>query len=233
MLNKSTYRELKAKVTIKECNEKMLEIPRIFARFEPHPYQKLGAPYGDRSPYFLRSNVVTRLEKAQERLTALKTGCRLKIFDAYRPLAVQRFMINHDTNRVSKEKYGSSFSTLTLSEQNKVSEIIIHFWSPIGDEIHLNPPPHATGGALDLTIVDAKGIALDMGSAIDELVEASDSDYYFNSDTQEQKNRELLVEVMHYAGFTQLPTEWWHFSYGDQIWAVDNGRDVALYGVIS
>jgi len=233
MLNKSTYRELKAKVTIKECNEKMLEIPRIFARFEPHPYQKLGAPYGDRSPYFLRSNVVTRLEKVQERLTTLKTGHRLKIFDAYRPLSVQNFMIKYDTNRISQEKYSRSFEELTFSEQNHVTEIIAYFWSPVSNETHLNPPPHATGGALDLTIVNAKGVALDMGSAIDELTEASESDYYLNSDTQAEKNRELLVEVMNYAGFTQLPTEWWHFSYGDQIWAVDNGSVDALYGIVN
>jgi len=233
MLDKRSYRSLKAKVTIKECNEKMLEIPSTFARFDPHPYQKLGAPYGDKSPFFLRSNVVKRLEKAQERLTALKNGYRLKIFDAYRPLSVQNFMIKYDINRISQEKYSRSFEELTLSEQNHITEIIAYFWSPISDETHLNPPPHATGGALDLTIVDAKGIALDMGSEIDELVEVSDSDYYLNSDTQEQKNRELLVEVMSYAWFTQLPTEWWHFSYGDQIWAVDNGRDVALYGTIS
>ncbi len=233
MLNKTTYRELKAKITINECHEKMLEIPSIFSSFTPHPYQKLGAPYSDKSPFFLREEVIFRLEKAQERLQVLKHGCRLKIFDAYRPLGVQKFMIEYDTNRVAQERYGSSFDVLTLSEQERVEKVVSHFWSPISDDVALNPPPHSTGGALDLTIVDSNGVALDMGTQIDELVDASESDYYYNSGTDYQKNRELLVEVMEYAGFVQLPTEWWHFSYGDQIWAVGKNRVDAKYGKVS
>ncbi|MFM7652374.1 MAG: D-alanyl-D-alanine dipeptidase, partial [Vulcanococcus sp.] len=32
------------------------------------------------------------------------------------------------------------------------------------------------------------------------------------------------------AGFEQHPNEWWHFSYGDQLWAWRAGQDVACYG---
>jgi D-alanyl-D-alanine dipeptidase len=233
MLNKTTYRELKAKIIIKECDEKLLEIPSTFTRFTPHLYQKLDAPYGDKSPFFLREEVIVRLEKAQKRLQTLQRGYRLKIFDAYRPLSVQRFMIEYDTQRIAREKYGSSFELLTLSEQDKVQKVVSHFWSPISNDVDLNPPPHSTGGALDLTIVDGAGVVLDMGTEIDELVDASESDYYLNSNTGYQKNRELLVEVMLYAGFVQLPTEWWHFSYGDQIWALDKGRVDAIYGLVN
>ena len=78
-----------------------------------------------------------------------------------------------------------------------------------------------------------------MGTKIDELRDESESDYYSKRSEENiyKINRNLLLDVMSYAGFTQLPTEWWHFSYGDQIWAVENSLSAevlinAKYGVI-
>ena len=230
MLDKSTYRALKQEISILESGEEIQEIPSDFLRFTPHPYQKLGAPYGKESPFFLRREVLRLLLFAQERLHSLKRGYRLKIFDAYRPLSVQKFMIEYDTDRVSLDIFGTAFKELSNANSLEVQRVVSHFWSPISDRVELSPPPHSTGGALDLTIVDKNGIELDMGTKIDELIDASASDYYEHSQTLYQKNRELLVEVMSDAGFTQLPTEWWHFSYGDQIWALDKTED-AKYGI--
>jgi D-alanyl-D-alanine dipeptidase len=209
MLHVDTYRILKQKIIIKECHEKILEIPKLFARFTPHPYLHVDAPYGSKSPFYLRSTVIEHLHVAQEKLSALKAGYKLKIFDAYRPLEVQKYMIEYDTLRYSKE----------IAEK---------FWSPISCDVASNPPPHSTGGALDLTIVDENGIELNMGTNIDEFVEAAQSD--FNSlNATCRENRDLLFEVMNIAGFTSLPTEWWHFSYGDQIWAVDEADKNSLH----
>jgi len=33
-------------------------------------------------------------------------------------------------------------------------------------------------------------------------------------------------------GFAQHPNEWWHFSYGDQLWAWKNKKANAIYGII-
>ena len=44
--------------------------------------------------------------------------------------------------------------------------------------------------------------------------------------------RNLLREVMNKFGFAQHPNEWWHFSYGDQLWAWKNKKANALYGKI-
>jgi len=210
LLNKKTYRDLKKKIIIKECGEKLLELSDDFARFNPHQYMLLNAPYGNKSPFFIREDVLKRLKIAQKKLNSLKAGYRLKIFDAYRPLEVQKFMIDYDTKRFSKE-------------------IAQKFWSPICDDVKLNPPPHSTGAALDLTIVDEADMELDMGTKIDEFVKES------HADAIENDNRKLLVLVMNFADFVQLPTEWWHFSYGDQIWAVDklenNFNIEAKYGI--
>jgi len=230
MLDKTTYRALKQKVAIKECGEKLVEISAEFLRFSPHPYEKLNAPYSGKSPFFLRESVVSCLLKAQERLDSLKRGYRLKIFDGLRPISVQRFMIEYDTNKIALERFNTAFKELSDEQKKEVDNTVSYFWSPINDNIELSPPPHSTGGALDLSIVDADGIELDMGTDIDELVDASESNYYEGSGTLYESNRKLLVEVMTFAGFTQLPTEWWHFSYGDQIWALDN-KTLAKYGI--
>ena len=237
MLDKSTYRALKQKIKIAESYEEILEIPSCFARFTPHSYEKLNAPYGNKSPFYLRSGVIDRLYLAQEKLETLQSGYRLKIFDAYRPLSVQRFMIEYDTNRIANEKFATAFKALSKEKQMEVEGVIAHFWSPISDRVELGPPPHSTGGALDLTIIDSSGVELKMGTSIDALVDASESDYYDGSNTVYDRNRNLLVEVMSFAGFIQLPTEWWHFSYGDQIWAVDKGENLervvtAKYGLM-
>jgi len=42
----------------------------------------------------------------------------------------------------------------------------------------------------------------------------------------------LLKEIMLKFGFAQHPNEWWHFSYGDQLWAWKYKKPKALYGKI-
>lgn len=32
------------------------------------------------------------------------------------------------------------------------------------------------------------------------------------------RDRQLLNEVMNHSGLARHPNEWWHFSYGDQLW---------------
>ena len=44
--------------------------------------------------------------------------------------------------------------------------------------------------------------------------------------------RNLLKEIMVKYEFVQHPNEWWHFSYGDQLWAWKNKKACALYGKI-
>ena len=53
-------------IEIIECNEALIEIPLSdFAVESPHPYEKLGATYGERSQYFLRESIVEFLINAQ------------------------------------------------------------------------------------------------------------------------------------------------------------------------
>ena len=47
------------------------------------------------------------------------------------------------------------------------------------------------------------------------------------------RDRELLNQVMTHRGFVRHPNEWWHFSYGDQLWAWISNEETAIYvGVV-
>ena len=101
------------------------------------------------------------------------------------------------------------------------------------------PSPHATGGAVDLTLRWRGGDALWMGSLFDDAspiahlahFETLQPQWSFSAE-EARANRRLLYWLMVEAGFATNPNEWWHFSYGDQMWAQATGADAALYGGI-
>lgn len=70
---------------------------------------------------------------------------------------------------------------------------------------------HSRGTALDLTLVGPDGEPLDMGTGFDEMVAASG---HFHPGLPEavQRNRLLLLGVMHAAGFSSIASEWWHYE---------------------
>ncbi|HMO41314.1 MAG TPA: D-alanyl-D-alanine dipeptidase [Saprospiraceae bacterium] len=71
---------------------------------------------------------------------------------------------------------------------------------------------HNRGSAVDLTIVDARGKELDMGTDYDYFGKEGHHDY---TDLPKPviKNRELLRQTMLDFGFQWIRTEWWHYSY--------------------
>jgi D-alanyl-D-alanine dipeptidase len=229
-------------VPIQECHEPLVAIPLdMFASEFPHPYVKLATPYGDKSPYYLRQSVLERLIQAQHMLQQIRPGWQIQIFDAYRPIAVQQFMVNYMFNQVLVEK-SLCIDCLTEAERQEILEQVYQFWAvPSLDPT--TPPPHSTGAAIDITLVDQIGQVIDMGSAIDEMSPRSEPSYYAAVDKcqlewQFQQNRQILYQTMTHAGFEQHPQEWWHFSYGDQLWAwlvhqkQAEYSPIACYGVV-
>lgn len=209
-------------IPIAECGEPLVPIPlEQFTVELPHPYEKLGASYGERSPYHLRKSVVDALVKAQYLLKKRYPGWRIKIFDAYRPVGVQQFMVNY-TFDSAIEAQGLYPELLSPQQRQRIWEQVYQIWAIPTLDPH-TPPPHSTGAAIDVTLVDDKGRTLNMGSEIDELSERVHPNYYVNStkisEIQYHRQRQLLYQVMIAAGFRRHPGEWWHFSLGDQMWA--------------
>jgi D-alanyl-D-alanine dipeptidase len=92
-------------------------------------------------------------------------------------------------------------------------------------------PPHSTGGAIDLSIIGPDGRQLDMGTHLGRFNETTHTNSNKISGLA-RKNRNLLIKVMTRAGFINYPTEWWHWSYGDQYWAAALKKKSSIYGGI-
>ncbi|MCW5945838.1 MAG: M15 family metallopeptidase [Fimbriimonadales bacterium] len=166
----------------------------------------------------LRQSVAERLCAAA---LALPKGYRLLVLEGWRPVHIQRRMWLGAYRRW-KEKHPDWSETALKRLTNR-------FTAPLDERV---PPPHTTGGAIDLRLADAKGRPLDMRSPFDSLDKRM-----FPFDAKgiseiARKHRMILKEAMESAGITNYPSEYWHWSFGDQGWAYRGGHDYALYGQI-
>lgn len=223
-------------VPIVDSDEPLLPLPAALLRLEPHPYVAVGAPYGaGQCPFQLRQGVVQRLLEAQAWLQQQQPTWRLAIVDGWRPLAVQRHMVNY---AIAEQCQIQAVDPAVPSPQLAAIQAEVgRFWAPPSDD-PTTPPPHSTGAAVDLTIATGSGAVLDMGGAIDAIGAVSEPDHYAQralaspqgSEALWHNRRHLLQASMASAGFCQHPNEWWHFSWGDQLWAWRGGHPQACYG---
>ena len=165
-----------------------------------------------------RAGAAERLARAEKLLPA---GLRLLVVEAYRPAGLQRELFEGYREELAKLNPHHTAEQLRTAASRYVS-----------------PPelgPHTAGAAIDLTLCDAEGRELDMGTPMNANPEQSGGRCYTDAEGLEPRvveNRAILVEAMHSAGFVNYPTEWWHFSYGDRYWALLSQRPEAVYGPI-
>jgi D-alanyl-D-alanine dipeptidase len=100
-------------------------------------------------------------------------------------------------------------------------------WNHNPDPEFLTDPrrgsPHSRGVAVDLTLIDAKGAELEMGTAFDDFTAHS---HHGNTEInpEAQRNRHLLMGIMSTAGWDFYRNEWWHYQL------FNARRDYALFG---
>ncbi len=205
-------------LSIHDCGEPLVSLPACLARWQPHPYAVLGAPYPEGiDPFRLRQAVLLRLLKAQLILQQGPLKCGLLVFDAWRPIAVQQYMVDW-----------------SLAQPGATAAAVEALWAPPSTN-PLTPPPHSTGAAVDICLVGNDGVRLAMGGEIDACGDIAKPEHFANAlagTEQEiwQFHRNHLANAMAMVGFSQHPHEWWHFSYGDQMWAWHCGMSSARYG---
>jgi D-alanyl-D-alanine dipeptidase len=95
--------------------------------------------------------------------------------------------------------------------------VTVKFYDLIRDTNFVADPAkgskHNRGCAIDLTLIDLNtGKELDMPTGFDSFSKKAASTYT-DLPKQEIANRALLKKVMVAHGFTELPTEWWHFDF--------------------
>ena len=128
---------------------------------------------------YLRKSTAEALVKANEAFIQL--GYRIKLFDCYRPLSVQKKMwkILPGTHYVANPAKGSK---------------------------------HNRGAAADLTLVDAQGKELNMGTPFDFFGKEAHHTYTQHS-KEVLENRKLLKETLDKFNFKSIYSEWWHYEY--------------------
>ncbi len=223
------------RIPIIDNNEKLISIPSNIDLITPHPYLSLGAPYINKSKLWsLREGVVLRLMSANNYLHSINNDYGLILYDSWRPIEVQAYMFYYSFEEECKKRGLNVSSNDMISYPDIINEVE-KFWAYPSFDKNC-PPPHCTGGAIDLAIVDKDGNLIDMGCEIDDMHESASPEFYKNSNYEEAKvwneRRRILNEVMLRFGFVQHPNEWWHFSYGDQLWAWKKKNQNAIYGKI-
>lgn len=146
--------------------------------------------YGQLRRAYLHPNLAKALARAQQALTKERPGYRFLIYDAARPQSVQRRMYQAVAGTPKK--------------------------------IYVAAPErggrHNYGVAVDLTIVDASGKPLDMGSSFDHFgeeahlgnEEARVRAGIFNKEVP--ANRSLMRRLLGAEGLRPYDKEWWHYQ---------------------
>ncbi|MFD9405827.1 M15 family metallopeptidase [Streptomyces sp. NPDC059989] len=201
-----------AAVPVRECRERLVSVRH-------HPSALLvdaRRQDPDGAYAYLREGVLERLVEAQ---ALLPGGLRLLFVEGYRPPALQRRYFEEYAGRLRAAHPDWSAEQVRSAASRYVS-----------------PPeiaPHSAGAAVDLTLADADGRELDLGTRVNADPEESAGACYTAADTigaRARENREVLGAALTAAGLVNYPTEWWHWSFGDRYWALATGAGTACYG---
>ncbi|HLT79359.1 MAG TPA: D-alanyl-D-alanine dipeptidase [Ferrovibrio sp.] len=104
---------------------------------------------------------------------------------------------------------------LKIFDAFRPTEAAWALWNHTPDPNFLADPrkgsPHSRGAAVDVTLVDAAGAELDMGTGFDAFTPLA---FHGTLDItpHQQKNRALLLGIMTAAGWDFYRNEWWHYQ---------------------
>jgi zinc D-Ala-D-Ala dipeptidase len=166
----------------------------------------------------VRAGLAARLAVAQHRLPA---GLALKVLEGHRTVQSQRAVVAAYRAVVEAEHPDA--------DEQRLVDLTSRYVAPVA------VAPHVAAAAVDLTLVDADGVELDLGTPVDATPEQSQGRCFTAADLPPaaRAHRDLLCEVLSGAGLVNYPTEWWHWSFGDRYWAVVTGAPAALYGPVA
>ena len=89
---------------------------------------------------------------------------------------------------------------------------------------------HQAGAAIDVKLAMADRTELDFGGPMKGLSGLAPTDWPVSPIVR--KNRDMLVAALHGVGMVNYPDEWWHFCYGDRLWAEITNRNEAFFAPV-
>lgn len=171
--------------------------------------------------FLVRRTVHQKLQKVSERLPP---GINLVVIEGYRTTQSQQLLWDNAFIAM-KDWYPD------LSDEEIESKVRLVIAKPT------SLANHHCGGAVDVTLAYSDGTLLDMGTPYPEGPMSIDwyKKFQMLSDeiTEEQKaNRKILRDAMETEHFVWYPGEWWHYCWGDRMWAVYTDQRICLYGSV-
>jgi D-alanyl-D-alanine dipeptidase len=199
-------------VRIDPVDEPLVRVADLDGRVHDDPrYHRAGLPGAQRAGW-VRDGVAEALRRAAR---ALPDGLTLVVWDGYRSIETQAAL------------YDAYLAELTLVHPDQpadaLEEAASRYVTP-PSRSPLAPPPHLTGGAVDLTLGDGDGRPLDLGTDFDAFVPEAGTRALEGLDVPARELRRLLFWTMAEQGFTAYAEEWWHFDLGDQFWGLVRDR---------
>lgn len=214
-ITKTLSRSEWEKVFICENNEPLVEVKETTRL-------KIGLIFKSYKPsFFVRKTVAEKLYKVSENLPK---GIVLVLIEGYRTLKAQQDSWDRKFQKLKTEN-----PNWTDEEIEKQVRLVVAKPAPLAN--------HHCGGAVDVTLAYSDGTLLDMGSPYPS--EAMSAEWYKKfqmlSDeiTDDQKvNRKILRDAMETEDFVWYPDEWWHYCWGDRMWAVYSNQTECFYGSV-
>ncbi|VEB33258.1 M15 family metallopeptidase [Legionella cherrii] len=171
----------------------------------------------------MRKTIYEKLKNAQ---SLLPTGLRLCLYECYRSLTLQKSLFDTRHEKVKKKHPEWSAEQIFTETTRMVSPVINQDGSP-------NIPPHSTGAAIDVYLIDEQGEAIEMGIHPKDWMNDLDGSLSLTASeiiTEEaKKNRKIMSQVLEAVGFVNYGNEYWHWSYGDRYWAYYKQKPYAFY----
>lgn len=197
-------------VPIKECKEPLIDITKDNSLF-------FGDALVSNGKILLRESVYNKIKEAQQ---FLPPEYFFKIVSAYRPLELQEKLWQNKYNQTKKENPNLSDAEITRLTKAVCSDPRFGFGG------------HQTGGAVDVTLCNQNGVDYNMGTKYSEVNDKTKTKSKLLT-PEENKNRYILTQAMQKTGFINYPGEWWHFCYGDRMWAAYSNQKQSIYGLIN
>ncbi len=204
-------------------SDALLPEPKLIQEIEPRVQmveisQSDGIFFNNRytSVKIIRKYIYEMLLKAKKHLPK---GYNFVVYEAYRPLASQIALWDEI---VAKE-----------SAKNPEMAIDSEEFITLCDKFVANPfrqgSGHQSGAAIDVSLIDDTGNEYDMGGSVRGFEDTSEFDCADIS-YEAKKNRIILYNALSEVGFVNYPSEWWHYSFGDRLWAKLTGSKIAIFG---
>ena len=169
--------------------------------------------------YLVREEIIEKIGRISKSLD--KEDKRLIIRSVWRSFDHQQLIWDNKVKYLLKEHPEKSI--------DEIHELVAHFIAPSDKSMH------STGGAVDGLIYDLiNDCVMDFGTNKGLSIDLNELCFPYHPDisTTAKSNRKLLIDLFEKEGFVCDNKEYWHFDYGNAVWAAKIGKKHAFYNVV-